>query len=99
MDSAGFDIYVLFASVEVPCKFQNVFLSQTVNFYTFPESQRMPTLFLQCYGLCRAPNLQLDMVKITVKCHLFSNLPLPQGVAAVSRHYDVTTSGTLSQYK
>ena len=102
MDLAGVDIYVLFVSVEVPCKFQNVFLSQTVktvNFYTFPESRRMPTLFLQCYGVRRAPNLQLDTVKIMVKFHSFSNLLLPQGVAAVSCHYDVTTSGTLLQYK
>ena len=56
MDSAGIDINVLFASVEVPCKFQNVFLSQTVktvNFYTFPESRHMPTLFFLCYGVCR----------------------------------------------
>ena len=57
MDSVGVDIYLLFASVEVPCKFQNVFLNQTVkmvNFYTFPESRRTPTLFLKCYGIRQA---------------------------------------------
>ena len=91
MDSAGVDIYVLFASVEVPCKFQNVFLSQTVkmvNFYTFPESRHMLTLFLQCYSVRRAYTepqtcnlirlkLQLNVIHFQICCFHKGSLLFP----------------------